>query len=220
MSDDQEQDKVQSEPADAGHDAAGAIASRMSGVQAAMNAIASSGLYGALGGHAAPVGGDMIRRLGIDAATAVSRGFDVTKLAGLESISERVSASATSWMTSAGEAHGALAVAAALKFDGFDPMPGVQAAVNAMAGPSLNDILGKDRFGANLIGCYPGLDAIKGYESTTLAGLDPQGVTSGLAAAAAAVFKVEHGVGRLSAVQAAMNALARRALNNAVLLFA
>lgn len=207
MSGDQDQNEGQSGLADAGHAAPGIIASRMSGAQAAMNAIAGRGLYGVLGDHAARVGEDMTRRLGIDAVTAVSRSFDVTKLAGLESISERVSAAATSWMTSSREGHGAFAVAAALKFDGFDPMPGVQAAISPMAGPSLSDILGKGRFGANLIGCSPGLDAIKAYESTALAGAVPQGVTSGLAAMAAAALKVEEGVGRVSAVQAAMYAL-------------
>lgn len=206
MSDDQEQDQdqMQSESAPTGHAVAGAT-SRMSSVQAGMNAMAGRGVHDVISGPAARIGEDMIRRLGLDAAAAVSRGFDVTKLAGLDSISERVSAAAKSWMTSSGEAHGALAVAVAFKVDGIDPMRGVQAAINAMAGPSLSDVLGSGRSAADLLGRYPGLGATKGYDFTRLAVVDPHGVNSGLAAA---VLKVHDGVGRLSSVQAAMNALA------------
>lgn len=204
MSDDQEQDQMQSEPAPIGHAVAGAT-SRMSSVQAAMNAMAGRGLHDVISGPAARIGEDMIRRLGLDAAAAVSRGFDVTKLAGLESISERVSAAAKSWMTSAGEAHGALAAAAAFKFDGIDPMRGVQAAINAMVGSSLPGVLGSSRSAADLLGRYSGLDDTKGYDFTRLASVDLHGVNSGLATV---VLKVQDGVGRLSSVQAAMNALA------------
>lgn len=273
MSDDEKQDEVNGEPADGGHDAAEAAGSGMSGVRAAMNVIADRGLDGVLGEHAALIGEDMTSRLSIAGATAVSRRFDITKLAGLESISERVStaaaaaafklddamnaiagpslssilgtgrsaadligrypgldatkgfdftklagmsadltsiservsAAAKSWMASSSEAHGALAASVAFKFDGIDPMRGVQAAINAMAGPSLSDVLGSGRSAADLLGRYPGLDATKGYDFTRLAGVDPHGVNSGLAAA---VLKVHDGVGRLSSAQAAMNALA------------
>lgn len=212
MSDDEEQDEVRNDPADGCHDAVEATASRMSGMRAARNVIASRGLGDSLGG-----GRPAADLLGRYPGLAATKGYDFVKLAGmsadLASVSERVSASAMSWFTSAGESRGAFAVAGALKFDGFDPMPGVRAAISSMAGSSLTDILGTDRFGANLIGCSPALDAIKGYESTMLAGVVPQGVTSGLAAMSAAALKAQDGVGRLSAVQAAMNALARPRLS-------
>lgn len=169
---------------------------RTPGVQAAMDAIA---------GPLSKSGADLIGRYpGLDAI----KGYEFAKLAGmsadLESVSERVSAAAKSWMTAASGAHGALTAAAAFKFDGIAPMPGVQAAMNALAGPGLSDALGNARSGADLIGRYPGLDAIKGFDFAKLAGMDPNGVSSGLAAA----LKIHEGVGQLSGVQAAMNALA------------
>ncbi|MGH3584583.1 MAG: hypothetical protein ACRDUB_23550, partial [Mycobacterium sp.] len=141
----------------------------------------------------------------------------------LESVSERVSAAAKSWMTAAGGAPGApgaLGAAAAYKFDDgvMGRWSGLQgAAMNALAGPGLSGILGNDRFGADLIGRYPGLDAIKGHEFAKLAGVDPHGVTSGLAAAAGA-YKFDDGVlGRWSGLQgAAMNALAGPGLNGLI----
>ncbi len=176
---------------------------RTSGVHAAIDAIA--GPAGPLGRS----GADLIGRYpGLDAI----KGYDFAKLAGmsadLESVGERVSAAAKSWMTSTGGAHSALTAAAAagtaLKFDGIAAVPGVQAAMNALAGgPGLSGVLGNTRSGADLIGRYPGLDAMKGYDFAKLAGVDPQGV-GGLAAA----LKVYDGVGRLSGVQAAVNALA------------
>lgn len=183
MSDDEKQDEVNSEPADGGHDAAEAAGSRMAGVRAAMNVIADRGLDGVLGENAERISEDMTSRLSIDVATAASPRFDVTRLAGLESISERVSTAAA---------------AAAFKLDD---------AMNAIAGPSLSlsGIVDTGRSAADLLGRYPGLDATKGYDFTRLAVVDPHGVNSGLAAA---VLKVQDEVGRLSSVQAAMSALA------------
>ena len=198
MNDDHEQDdvEVEGEPvAAADHgmvaDATGALKcdhglGRTPGVQTAMDELAAgTGISsGVLGSDVARIGEELVGRhpaLGFDPATAASRRFDFTKLAGIESVSERVSAAAKSWMTSAGGAHGALTAAAAagaaFKFDGIA--------------------------GADLIG-RSGLDAMKGYDFAKLAGIDPYGVSGGFAAA----LKIHNGVGRLSGVQAAMDALA------------
>ncbi|MFV8233962.1 hypothetical protein [Mycolicibacterium fortuitum] len=159
--------------------------------------------------HVARIGEELVGRhpaLGFDVAAAAARRFDFTKLAGIESVSERVSAAAKSWMASAGAAHGALTAAAAagaaFKFDGIASTPAAHDAMKAIADRALAGPLTTS--GADLIGRYPGLDAMKGYDFTKLPGMDPYGVSGGFAAA----LKVHDGVGRLSGVQAAMNALA------------
>jgi hypothetical protein len=234
VSDYQEQDEAEGAPVDAGHDALGLVAaaaftfdhgeSRMPSVQTAMNAMA--GLSGALGGLAARFGADLVGRhpvLGFDAATEAGRKFDFTKLAGVESVSERVSAAAKSWMTSANGAHDGLA-AAAFKFDdGVSRMPGVQAAMSAMAGPSLSGILGSGPSGEDLIGRFPGLDAARGFPKLSGMPTDLESVSERVSAAAkswmtsangahgglaAAAFKFDDGVSRMPGVQAAMNAMA------------
>ena len=121
----------------------------------------------------------------------------------LESISERVSEAAKSWMTSVGGAHSGLAAAAAaFNFeDRLGRMPGIQDAL----GHAGNGLLGGDhaaRLREDLIGRHPGL----AFDAAKLAGTDPHGGVSGLAAAAA--LKFDDGVGRLSGVQAAMDAMA------------
>lgn len=223
MTDDQEPDDVVDEPvATVAHSESADAAAikfdhgvgRTLGAQVAMDA--GAGVGGALGAHVARIGSELVSRhaaFGAEAATAAGRTFDFTtvvgtRLAGMESVGERVSAAAKSWMNSAGGAHGALTAAAsagaAFKFDGIASTPGVQAAMKAMAGPGLSGVLGNAGSGADLIGRYPGLDAIKGYgyDFAKLAGVDPNGI-GGLAA-----LKIYDGVGRLSGVQAAMNALA------------
>lgn len=223
MTDDQEPDDVVDEPvATVAHSESADAAAikfdhgvgRALGAQVAMDA--GAGVGGALGAHVARIGSELVGRhpaFGVEAATAASRSFDFTtlmgtRLAGMESVSERVSAAAKSWMTSAGGAHGALTAAAAagaaFKVDGIASTPGVQAAMKAMAGPGLSGVLGNAGSGAEFIGRYPGLDAIRGFDFAKLAGVDPHGVSGGLAAA----LKIHDGVGRLSGVQAAINALA------------
>ena len=180
---------------------------RTQGAQATLNAFAGrAGVNGPLSSALSTT--DLIgRHSGLDPI----KGFDFTKLAGmsadLESVSERVSAAARTWMTSSAGAHGALtaATAAASKFDdGVTRTQGAQATLNAFAGRAgVNGPLSSALSTTDLIGRHSGLDPIKGFDFTKLAGMDSPGVSSALATA----LKIQDGVGRLSGVQAAMNAL-------------
>jgi hypothetical protein len=164
VSEDQEQDEMGCGPVGVGHDALAAAAAAaltfdkfdngvgpMSSVRrAAMDAMAGPGvsampdLIGQYPGIARP-GVGAVKDL-IGQYPGIAGHIDFTKqLAGmpaLESVSERVSAAARSWMASADGATSGLAAAAAaaLTFDKFDngvgPMSSVRrAAMDAMAGP-------------------------------------------------------------------------------------
>jgi hypothetical protein len=156
VGEDQEHDEVECGPANAGHghdsvSAAAAAAAfkfddgvgRLSGVQAAMNALAATkgvgagGLLGIEGPNFARLTEGLVGRhlgLGFD-ATTVGRSFGFAKLAGLDAVSERVSASAKSWMASVDGVNSGLAAAAAAAFkfdDGSGLLGGEHAARMAM----------------------------------------------------------------------------------------